>query len=174
MNIILLGPPGAGKGTQSRRLSENFKIPQISAGDLLRQAREKKTSLGLKAESYMLAGQLVPDDLVIALVRERLSKPDAKKGFILDGFPRTPEQGRSLDECLRELNMPLSLVLYFKTSLAVVIRRLSGRRVCGQCRLWPAKPRDILHGSQSVGALSPGKGKNPGRRTFYAPGFRKT
>ena len=100
---------------------------------MLREALKAASPLGLKAKVYMEKGALVPDEIVIALVSERLSKADAKKGFILDGFPRTPEQAESLDKSLKKLEMPLDLVLYFKTSLAVVIRRLSGRRVCSQC-----------------------------------------
>lgn len=100
---------------------------------MLREAVKAGTSLGLKAKEFMDKGGLVPDEVVIGLVSERLEKSDAKNGFVLDGFPRTPEQGRALDATLKKLNMPLDTVLYFKTSLAVVIRRLSGRRVCGQC-----------------------------------------
>ena len=133
MRLVLLGPPGAGKGTQAQVLSKDLNIPHISTGDMLREALKAASPLGLKAKVYMEKGALVPDELVIALVKERLSKSDAKKGFILDGFPRTPEQAKSLDESLKELKMPLDVVLYFKTSLAVIITRLSGRRVCGQC-----------------------------------------
>ncbi|MBI3252869.1 MAG: adenylate kinase [Candidatus Omnitrophica bacterium] len=133
MRLVLLGPPGAGKGTHAQVLSKEFGVAHVSTGDMLREALKAATPLGLKAKATMEKGLLVPDDVVIALVRERLSGPDAKKGFILDGFPRTPEQARSLDATLRDLDMPLSLVLYFKTSLPVIIRRLSGRRVCGAC-----------------------------------------
>lgn len=133
MRLVLLGPPGAGKGTQAQVLSKDLNIPHISTGDMLREALKAASPLGLEAKVYMEKGALVPDELVIALVKERLSKSDARKGFILDGFPRTPEQAKSLDESLKELKMPLDVVLYFKTSLAVIIRRLSGRRVCGQC-----------------------------------------
>lgn len=133
MRLVLLGPPGAGKGTQAQVLSKDLGIPHISTGDMLREALKAASPLGLKAKTYMETGTLVPDELVIALVKERLSKSDAKKGFILDGFPRTPEQAKSLDESLKELKMPLDAILYFKTSPAVIIRRLSGRRVCGQC-----------------------------------------
>ncbi len=133
MRLVLLGPPGAGKGTQAQVLSKDLNIPHISTGDMLREALKAASPLGLEAKAYMEKGALVPDELVIALVKLRLSKSDAKKGFILDGFPRTPEQAKSLDESLKELKMPLDAVLYFKTSLAVIITRLSGRRVCGQC-----------------------------------------
>ncbi len=133
MRLILLGPPGAGKGTHAQVLSKNWNIAHISTGDMLRDALRAATPLGLKAKEYMEKGGLVPDEIVIALVRERLSKGDAKKGFLLDGFPRTSQQAESLDETLKDLTMPIDLVLYFKTSLAVIIRRLSGRRVCSKC-----------------------------------------
>ena len=133
MRLVLLGPPGAGKGTHAQVLSKDLGIAHVSTGDMLREALRGATPLGLEAKATMEKGLLVPDEVVIKLVKERLSRPDAKKGFILDGFPRTPEQARSLDETLRELGRPLELVLYFKTSLPVIIRRLSGRRVCGQC-----------------------------------------
>ncbi len=133
MKLVLLGPPGAGKGTHAQVISRELGTPHISTGDMLREAVKAGTPMGLKAKACMEAGELVPDAVVIALVAERLRKPDAQKGFILDGFPRTREQGESLDATLAELKMPLDFVLYFKTSLAVIIRRLSGRRVCGQC-----------------------------------------
>lgn len=133
MRIVLLGPPGAGKGTQAQVLSKDLNVPHISTGDMLREALRAASPLGLKAKAYMEKGALVPDEVVIGLVSERLSRADAKKGFILDGFPRTPEQAESLDQTLKKLGMPLDLVLYFKTSVTVVIRRLSGRRVCAQC-----------------------------------------
>lgn len=133
MRLVLLGPPGAGKGTQAQVLSKDLDLPHISTGDMLREALKAATPLGLKAKATMEKGELVPDEVVIALVKERLVKEDAKKGFILDGFPRTPEQARSLDKNLEGLQMPLDLVLYFKTTLPVIIKRLSGRRVCGKC-----------------------------------------
>ena len=128
-----MGPPGAGKGTQAQVLSKDFGTPHVSTGDMLREAMKMGTPLGTKAREYVEKGLLVPDDLVIAMVSERLLKKDAEKGFILDGFPRTPEQAKSLDRNLSEHKIPLNLVLYFKTGLEVIIRRLSGRRVCGQC-----------------------------------------
>ena len=133
MRLVLLGPPGAGKGTQAQVLSKDFGTPHVSTGDMLREAMKMGTPLGTKAREYVEKGLLVPDDLVIAMVSERLLKKDAEKGFILDGFPRTPEQAKSLDRNLSEHKIPLNLVLYFKTGLEVIIRRLSGRRVCGQC-----------------------------------------
>ncbi len=133
MRLVLLGPPGAGKGTQAQVLSKDLAVPHISTGDMLREALRSASVLGLKAKEYMDRGELVPDDLVIALVRERLSQPDAKKGFILDGYPRTPDQAESLGKTLADLKMPLDVTLYFKTSLLVIIRRLGGRRICSQC-----------------------------------------
>ena len=133
MKLVLLGPPGAGKGTHAQVLSQNWNLAHISTGDMLREALRAATPLGLKAKECMEKGGLVPDEIVIGIVRERLSKPDARKGFILDGFPRTSQQAESLDETLGELKMPLDLAIYFKTSLAVIIRRLSGRRICSKC-----------------------------------------
>jgi adenylate kinase len=133
MKLVLLGPPGAGKGTQAQVLSKDLSVPHVSTGDMLREALKAGTPLGLKAKSYMEKGGLVPDEVVIALVEERLSKPDAAGGFILDGFPRTAEQAKSLDASLSKMRMPLDLVLYFKTSLDIILMRLTGRRVCGQC-----------------------------------------
>ena len=131
--MVLLGPPGAGKGTQAQVLSKDLNLLHVSTGDMLRDALKAQSPLGLKAKEYMEKGALVADEIVIALVSERLSKTDAKKGFILDGFPRTAQQAESLDQSLNHLHMPLDAVLYFKTSVSVVIHRLSGRRVCGQC-----------------------------------------
>ena len=128
-----MGPPGAGKGTHAQVLSKNGNIPHISTGDMLREALRSATPFGLKAKGYMDKGGLVPDEIVIAIVRERLGKKDAVPGFVLDGFPRTSQQAESLDVMLGELNIPLDLAIYFKTSLAVIIRRLSGRRICSKC-----------------------------------------
>ena len=128
-----MGPPGAGKGTHAQVLSKNFSLAHISTGDMLREALREGTPQGMKAKAFMEAGGLVPDEIVIGIVRERLSKKDAKSGFILDGFPRTSQQAESLDKMLPELGMPLDIAIYFKTSLAVIIRRLSGRRVCSKC-----------------------------------------
>ncbi len=133
MRLILLGPPGAGKGTQAKVLSKDLNIPHISTGDMLRAALKEATPLGLKAKAFMEKGALVPDEVVISLVKERLLKKDAKHGFMLDGFPRTAEQARSMDETLEKLSMPVEIVLYFRTSEPVVMKRLTGRRVCGTC-----------------------------------------
>jgi adenylate kinase len=133
MRLVLLGPPGAGKGTQAVVLSEEYKIPHISTGDILREAVREGTEMGRKAKAYMDDGALVPDEIVTKMVAQRLKKPDASGGFILDGYPRTKRQSESLSAALGENGMSVDLVLYFKTSTEKVISRLSGRRVCGKC-----------------------------------------
>ncbi len=133
MRLILLGPPGAGKGTQAKVLTSRFGIPHISTGDMLREAVSSKTPVGLKAKSYMDKGELVPDEVVIEIVKLRLQKSDIKKGFILDGFPRTLAQAKNLDATLQKMGQDIDLVIYFETSAEVSIRRLGGRRVCRLC-----------------------------------------
>ncbi len=133
MRLVFLGPPGAGKGTQAKVLSKGFKIPHISTGDILRDAVRDKTAIGLKAKEYMDKGELVPDDIVIEIVAQRVAKPNCQNGFILDGFPRTEGQAKALDETLERLKCPIDLVIYFKTSLETIIQMLSGRRVCKNC-----------------------------------------
>lgn len=133
MKLILLGPPGAGKGTQSIELSKRYGVPHISTGDILRESVKAGLPLGVKAKSYMNKGELVPDDVVIGIVAERLKSPDTKKGFILDGFPRTVKQAAGLDEALKNIDSGIDMVLYFETSEKVAIERLTGRRVCKDC-----------------------------------------
>lgn len=133
MNLILLGPPGAGKGTQSRRLSDKLKIPQISTGDLLRAARTAKTPLGLQAESYMTSGKLVPDDLVVSMIRERMQQPDCRKGYILDGFPRTVGQAEALEKMLIVSQSGMDHVVNLFVAEEELVKRLSGRRQCRKC-----------------------------------------
>jgi adenylate kinase len=133
MNLILLGPPGAGKGTQSRRLSENLKIPQVSTGDLLRAARAARTPLGVQAEGYMLSGKLVPDELVISMIRERLHESDCAQGYILDGFPRTVAQAEALDQMLSANGSSIDRVVAIEVDREEVVKRLSGRRQCRKC-----------------------------------------
>jgi adenylate kinase len=128
MNLILLGPPGAGKGTHAQRLMNEYGIPQISTGDALRQAVKAGTELGLSAKKYMEAGELVPDELVIGIVEERLKKDDCQKGYILDGFPRTVAQAEALSK-FAKIDVALNLSLADE----VIIKRLSGRRVCLKC-----------------------------------------
>jgi len=133
MRLVLLGPPGAGKGTQATVLSKELTIPHVSTGDMLRDAVSKDLDLGRQAKSYMVKGELVPDELVIQIVKERLAAPDTEGGFILDGFPRTQHQAEELDKALDELTRPLDTVLYFETSGQTCVERLSGRRVCDSC-----------------------------------------
>ncbi len=133
MRLVFLGPPGAGKGTHAQVLSKDLGVLHISTGDMLRDSVKAGTPLGLEAKKNMDDGKLVPDKVVIGLVAERLERPDAHMGFILDGFPRTPEQAKALDEELKMLQMPLDMALDFETSLPMIIRRLSGRRLCPKC-----------------------------------------
>jgi adenylate kinase len=130
LNLILFGPPGAGKGTQAERLRSDFQLPFISTGDMLRANVTEKTELGKKAKEYMDAGDLVPDDLIVAMAAERLQHDDAQDGFILDGFPRTIEQATALDRQLSELGRRVTTALLIDVPDEEVIRRLSGRRIC--------------------------------------------
>jgi adenylate kinase len=131
--LVLLGPPGAGKGTQSRLLEQKFKIPQVASGDLLRAAVRQRTPIGVEARRYMDRGALVPDEVVLQLVQERLSQPDAEKGFILDGFPRTLQQAEALDQWLEEKGFRLNKVLQFIIPDEEIVKRISGRRTCKEC-----------------------------------------
>lgn len=133
MNLILLGPPGAGKGTQAKKISSRFHLPHVSTGDMFRETAESGSELGVKLKEYMSAGVLVPDEVVIEVVKERLSKPDSEKGFLLDGFPRTVMQARALDKLLKEKNQKIDAVLSIHLSEEEVIERLSNRRVCSSC-----------------------------------------
>lgn len=133
MHLIFLGPPGAGKGTQAKILASKFNIPHISTGDILRDEVNGNSHLGRKVARFVKDGELVPDELVIEVVTNRLSKPDAQGGFILDGFPRTLNQAKKLNTALRELGVSIDLVIYFETTPEVCIRRLTGRRVCKSC-----------------------------------------
>lgn len=133
MNIVLLGAPGAGKGTQAAKLVEEFGTPHISTGDMLRAAVKAGTELGKKAKSYMDAGDLVPDEVIIGLVIERLGQPDTEKGFILDGFPRTTAQAVALDAELGKLERPLDAALLIDVNSEVIIKRLTSRRMCKEC-----------------------------------------
>ena len=133
MHIILMGPPGAGKGTQAANLVKRYGILHISTGDMFREAVKEGTPLGKEAKSYMDAGKLVPDEVTIGIVRERLSKPDCKKGFILDGFPRTVEQADALNEILADNGLKLTGVLNINVPAADLIERAVGRRICKSC-----------------------------------------
>jgi len=134
MRIVLLGGPGAGKGTQAQKLSEKFSLPHIATGDILRQAVKDGTEMGIKAKSYMDKGLLVPDEVVIGIIKDRFNQDDVKSGFVLDGFPRTVPQAESLDSITKEMNMPIDAVVNIKTSPDVVVERLSGRRTCKECQ----------------------------------------
>lgn len=133
MNIILLGPPGAGKGTQAQRVVDRYHIPQISTGDILRAAVKEKRPLGLKAKSFMDEGKLVPDELVIGIIEERLKASDCKKGFILDGFPRTIAQAEALQLILSNMGKSIDHVLNIEVEDEELVRRLTGRRTCKNC-----------------------------------------
>ena len=130
LNLILFGPPGAGKGTQAERLRNDFQLPYIATGDMLRANVKEGTDLGREAKRYMDAGDLVPDDVIVAMVGERLQEEDAQDGFILDGFPRTIEQAEALDKQLVELGRRITAVLLLDVPDDALVRRLSGRRVC--------------------------------------------
>ena len=133
MRAVLLGPPGAGKGTQAVRLVEKYGVPQISTGDIFRKNIKEGTELGKKAQEYMNAGQLVPDELVVDLVKDRLMQDDCKNGYLLDGFPRTIYQAEALDRFLEEQGQKLDAVINFEVGYDTLIERLTGRRVCKEC-----------------------------------------
>ncbi|MCC6543398.1 MAG: adenylate kinase [Nitrospirae bacterium] len=134
MNFILLGPPGVGKGTQAWKLAEKYGIPQISTGDMLREAIQNGTELGIQARSYMDSGKLVPDEVVIGIVEERLRMSDCVSGWILDGFPRTIQQASALDMMLSKNNSKIDHVLSLEAAEEDVVKRLSGRRSCEGCQ----------------------------------------
>ncbi len=134
MRLVLLGAPGAGKGTQAKKLISKYGIPQISTGDILRKAVADGTPLGKEAKSYMDSGGLVPDSVVIGLVKERLAQDDCKKGYILDGFPRTTPQAEALDAVLAEMNAPLDTALSVDVDPDILMKRLTGRRTCKSCQ----------------------------------------
>ncbi|MEK7713556.1 MAG: adenylate kinase [Deltaproteobacteria bacterium] len=132
-NLVLLGPPGAGKGTQAKMLVDKYGIPQISTGDILREAVKSETPLGIEANSYMIRGALVPDEVVIGIVKERLKRGDCGRGYILDGFPRTIPQAEALSSFLNDYGCPISAVIDMRVPKEYLVKRISGRRVCRSC-----------------------------------------
>lgn len=155
MYLVLLGPPGAGKGTQAKRLAERLSLPHISTGDILRQNVKDGTELGKQAKGIMDKGLLVGDDLVAKMLDERFNNPDIKEGFILDGYPRTLSQAKTLDEILGHKKLSVDVVAYLNTSDEVIIKRLGGRLVCSKCGAnfhvmnMPPKVKGICDGCQS-------------------------
>jgi adenylate kinase len=133
MNLVLMGLPGAGKGTQAEKIVEKYGIPHISTGDMFRAAIKEGTELGLQAKSYMDRGDLVPDEVTIGIVRERLSKEDCQNGFLLDGFPRTVAQAEALETILAELNRSIHYVINIDVDKDILMERLTGRRICKDC-----------------------------------------
>jgi len=133
MNLILLGPPGAGKGTQAKRLMEKYSLPQISTGDILRAAVKDGTEMGRKAKEYMDAGKLVPDEVVIGIIDDRLKEKDCRNGFMLDGFPRTVPQAEALDQVLARMGLRIDHVVSIEVPESELIGRLTGRRTCKSC-----------------------------------------
>lgn len=149
MFIVLMGPPGAGKGTQAEKLTKEFALIHVSTGDIFRNAVKEGTEMGRKAKEYMDKGELVPDEIVLGIVKERLSKPDCEDGVLLDGFPRTIEQAEALDEVLEDLKMKTDAVINIDVNEEELIARLTGRRVCRNCgatyhiKFNPPKVRNI-------------------------------
>jgi adenylate kinase len=133
MNLILLGPPGAGKGTQAKMMIDHYRIPQISTGDILRAALKERTPLGLKAKEYMDKGLLVPDEVVIDIIQARIKEPDCRNGYILDGFPRTVAQAQALNKVLSAMNSSIDHVISIDVEKGELVKRLTGRRTCRQC-----------------------------------------
>jgi adenylate kinase len=134
VRVAFLGPPGAGKGTQARELAREWGVPHIATGDMLRDAVAAGTALGRAAKGYMDKGALVPDDVILGMIAERLRQPDARRGFLLDGFPRTIAQAEGLERLLKDAGQPLERVVYFDVSEAELLRRLTGRRICRACQ----------------------------------------
>lgn len=133
MNIILMGLPGAGKGTQASEIVKKFPIPHISTGDMFRKAIKDETDLGKEAKSYMDRGELVPDEVTVGIVKDRISEDDAKKGFLLDGFPRTIEQAEALSNIMQELDRKIDAVINIEVAEEELMNRLTGRRICEKC-----------------------------------------
>ena len=152
MSLILLGPPGAGKGTLASRLVEHLSVPHLASGDILRAEIRKGSELGLAVQKYMDSGQLVPDDLIIQVMIGRITEPDCADGFVLDGFPRTLPQAQALDDQLARIHAPIDMVIYLDTEQDVIVSRLAGRRFCPVCQagyntetMPPAEPGKCDH-----------------------------
>ncbi len=151
MRIIFLGPPGVGKGTQAQHICKKYNVPQISTGDMFRQAIKEQTPLGKQADAILKSGKLVDDNITVGLVKERLQKPDCKNGYLLDGFPRTIPQAEGFDHLLKEMHQKLDAVISLVVDEAVLIKRLSGRRSCPKCSAIfhvetnPPKKKDICN-----------------------------
>ncbi len=149
MQIVFLGPPGVGKGTQAKTVAQEQGVPHISSGDMLREAIHLETPTGRKAKTCVESGRLAPDDVMIDLIAERMARPDCAKGFVLDGFPRTLAQAEALDAMLKDKRRPLNAVLYFDADEATIVERLSGRRLCKTCgagyhvKFMPSARQDI-------------------------------
>ncbi len=156
MRIVFLGAPGSGKGTQAQRLMQEYRIPQVSTGDLLRAARKAGTPLGLKAQAAMDSGGLVSDDIVLELLRERLAQPDAQRGFILDGYPRNVAQAQALDTLLGGMKVPVDRVLVFEVPNDELVRRISGRRTCRKCN----KVFNVFASPPAPGEVCPSGGEH--------------
>ena len=152
MRIVLVGAPGSGKGTQAQLLVKAFGVPQISTGDLLREAVAKGTDLGLRAKTAMDSGKLVDDATVLGMIRERIGRPDAAKGFILDGFPRNIAQAEALEKMLEDLATPLDSVVLLNLDLGILFKRLTGRRICQDCgrvfNVYSAAPGAAAHSKE--------------------------
>ncbi|ROR34770.1 adenylate kinase [Inmirania thermothiophila] len=133
MRVVVLGPPGGGKGTQARRVAARFGVPHVALADLVREAIRKGTPLGQQAKAFHDAGMPVPDEIALALIRQRLARRDAARGYVLDGFPRNAEQARVLDEMLAEIGRPLDLAILIEMDFDLIVQRVVGRRTCAQC-----------------------------------------
>ncbi len=133
MNLIIIGPPGSGKGTQGKLIAERYRIPTISTGDILREAVRNGSARGLKAKAFMVRGELVPDEVVIGIIEYRLMQRDCRKGFLLDGFPRTVTQAEALGEMLNKRGLALDHVINIEIEMEELIKRLMGRRICSRC-----------------------------------------